>query len=139
MKKTLFILISVFILFLLFTNKNTYSQGGIAGKVEELRRYQNNYYLIIYKHDTYREPMKTYDFHGRVEFISWPDSASDELSSFEFRLPSGWGVEIYKHRNPGEEGDDHGGPYWGNGEIIKINKDKLPWNDEASAHKWVRR
>ena len=44
-------------------------------------------YLIIFKHDTWRSEIGHYGFYGKEEFQSWTDRQNDELSSFNF-LPS---------------------------------------------------
>jgi len=92
-------------------------------------------YLVIFEDDGWRKEMGRYSFVGQGVFQAWSDPQNDKLSSFRFKLPVGWGLRIYKHRDPKKESH-----LWvGTGKEESINKDGIPkfLHDEASGHGWV--
>lgn len=92
-------------------------------------------YLIVYKHDTWREEIGRYNFYGKAAFQPWTDPQNDELSSFKFKLPPGWELRIHRHRDPGSQYK----AWRGTGHEETVNKEEIPdfLHDEASSHSWV--
>lgn len=96
----------------------------------------SEYYLTIFKDDTWRKQIGHFDFEERAAFQSWNRRQNDELSSFKFKLPVGWELRIHEHRDTNSRYK----PWRGTGAEVKVNKRDLPGfiHDEASGHSWVR-
>ena len=112
----------------LFTKLTAEEASSVSGGVDG--------FLRIYKHDTWRHNMGQYNFSGNEEFRSWNDAQNDELSSFKYKLPVGWGLLIHRHRDPNSQYE----LYVGTGREEWVNKKDIPGfiHDDASGHSFVK-
>ena len=96
----------------------------------------SDYWLKLYKHPGFEELLAEYAFSGQEEFVKWGRGVDDEISSFEFKIPEGWALYLFRDPDPGAS------PYqaWlGTGEVESVDAGEMgALDDEASAHKWAK-